>query len=137
VDETEKILHRFPATGTKTEFFELVFTPNHVIIAKTGGQPYLKLSEMLRAAQQSQKKTAELQQLTPIQILADNPENVSVAYPDITAVEMNRPGILGTARIKIQTTGKRHEFRLALKKPQFQSHIDFLTSILKEKVTVK
>jgi len=137
MNETEKILYRFPATGTKTEFFELVFTPNHVIIAKTGGQPYLKLGEMLRAAQQSQKKTAELQQLTPIQILADNPENVSIPYSDITTVEMNRPGILGTARIKIQTPGKRHEFRLALKKLQFQSHIDSLTSILKERVIIK
>ena len=139
MNETEPILHRFVCTGTKTEFFELVFTPKRLIIAKTGGQPYLKFGEMLRAAEESKEKTAELQQLTPEQILADNPENVPIAYLDVTSVEMNRPGILGLGRIKIQVAGtnKRHEFRLALKKPQFQSHIDFLTSILKEKVIVK
>jgi hypothetical protein len=91
---------------------------------------------MLKAAEQSKKKTAELQQLTPIQILADNPENLSIAYSDITAVEMNRPGIMGIGRIKIQTPQKRHEFRLAQKR-EFPSHIDFMRSVLKEKVTVK
>jgi hypothetical protein len=139
MNATEKILYRFVATGTKTEFFELIFTPNRMIIAKTGGQPYLKFGEMLKAAEESKKKTAELQQLTPEQILADNPENVSITHSNITSIEMNRPGILGLGKIKIQIAGtnKRYEFRLALKKPEFQSHIDFLTSILKEKVIVK
>lgn len=136
VSESEKILYRFVCTGTKTEFFELVFTPGRMIIAKTGGQPYLKFGEMLRAAEQSKEKTAELQQLTLEQILADNPENVSIIYSDITAIEMNRPGIMGLGRIKIQTAGKRYEFRLAQKR-EFPSHIDFMRSVLKEKVTVK
>jgi len=139
--ETEQVLHRFPCTGTGSQgtvFYELAFTPNRLIIAHTGGQPYLKLGEMLRAAEQSNKKAATLQQLTPEQILADDPWNVAIAYTDITNIETNPPGILGTARVKIQTTqaSKRQEFKLALKKQVFQGHIDFVRSVLKEKLTV-
>ena len=120
-------------------FYELVFTQNRLIIAYTGGQPYMKVGEMLRAAEQSNKKAATLQQLTPEQILADDTLNKAVPYSDITNIEMNPPGLLGLARVKIQTTqaNKRQEFRLALKKQVFQSHIDFVRSVLKEKVTVK
>ena len=70
--------------------------------------------------------------------MADNPENISIAYSDITHIEMKRPGIMGIGRIIIQTAGtkKRYEFRLAEKR-EFQGHLDFLSSILKEKVIVK
>jgi hypothetical protein len=134
--ENEQILYRFDCSGTQTEFFELVFTSGRIIIAKTGGQPYLGVGAMLIASGRATAKTAELKQFTPEQILADNPENVSIIYSDVTAVEMNRPGIMGGGRMKIQTTGKRYEFRLPHKR-EFPSHIDFMRSVLKEKVTVK
>jgi len=140
--ETEQVLDRFVCTGTGgqgTMFYELVFTQNRLIIAYTGGQPYLKLGEMLRAAEKSKKKAATLQQLTPEQILADDSLSKAIPYSDITNIEMNPPGFLGTARVKIQTTqtSKRQEFKLALKKQVFQGHIDFVRSVLKENVTVK
>lgn len=137
--ESEQILHRFECSGTTTEFFELVFTSKQIIIAKTGGRPYLTFGEMMRAAEKSKKKTAELQQLSPEQIIADNPKNISIAYSDITSIEMKRPGgFLGIGRIKIQMIGtkKQYEFRLAEKR-EFQGQIDFLRSILKERVLVK
>jgi len=136
--ESEQILHRFGCTGTGTEFFELVFTPNRMIIAKTGGRPYLTLSQMLQAAAESQKKKAELQGLSPEGILADNPENIPIAYSDILSIEMKRPGLVGGGRMKIQMreTKKQHEFRLPEKR-EFQGHVDFLRSVLKERVIVK
>jgi len=136
--ESEQILHRFGCTGTGTEFFELVFTPNRMIIAKTGGQPYLTLSQMLQAAAESKKKEAELQGLSPEGILADNPENIPIAYSDILSIEMKRPGLFGGGRMKIQVreTKKQYEFRLPEKR-DFQGHADFLRSILKERVVVK
>jgi len=136
--ESEQILHRFGCTGTGTEFFELVFTPNRMIIAKTGGQPYLTLSQMLQAAAESKKKLVELQGLSPEGILADNPENIPIAYSDILSIEMKRPGLFGGGRMKIQMreTKKKYEFRLP-QKSEFQGHADFLHSVLKERVIVK
>ena len=135
----EQVLHRFSCAGTQTEFFELVFTPNRLLIAKTGGQPYLTLSQMMIASAKSSKKVAELQQLSPDEILADNPQNVSIPYPDIVSIVMKRPGFLGSAGVLIQARGtsKWYEFRLALKKQEFQGHVDFVQSILKEKVVVR
>ena len=135
----EQVLHRFSCSGTQTEFFELVFTPSRLLIAKTGGQPYLGLGQMLAASAKASEKVAELQQLSPDKILADNPQNVSIPYQDIVSVVMKRPGFLGSAGVLIQARGtsKWYEFRLALKKQEFQGHVDFVQSILKEKVIVR
>ena len=135
----EKVLHRFSCSGTHTEFFELVFTSNRLIIAKTGGEPYLGVSKMLAASAKASKKVEELQKLSPGEILADNPENVSMPYPDIVSIVMKRPGFLGQAGVLIQARGtsKWYEFRLALKKQEYQGHVDFVQSILKEKVIVR
>lgn len=135
---SEQILYRFGCTGTGTEFFELVFTSNRVIIAKTGGQPFLTLSQMLQALSESKKKEAELQSLFPAKILSNNPENLSIAYSDIISIEMKRPGFVGGGRMKIKTIGvkKQYEFRLPEKR-KFQNHVDFLLSVLKEKLIVK
>ena len=135
----EQVLHRFSCSGTQTEFFELVFTPSRLLIAKTGGQPYLGLGQMLAASAKASEKVAELQQLSPDKILADNPQNVSIPYQDIVSVVMKRPGFLGSAGVLIQARGtsKWYEFRLALKKQEFQGHVDFVQSILKEKIIVR
>jgi len=135
----EQVLHRFSCSGTHTEFFELVFTSNRLIIAKTGGEPYLGVSKMLAASAKASKKVEELKKLSPGEILADNPENVSIPYPDIVTVVMKRPGFLGQAGVLIQVKGikKWYEFRLALKKQEFQGHVDFVQSILKEKIIVR
>jgi hypothetical protein len=135
----EQVLHRFSCSGTQTEFFELVFTSSRLIIAKLGGQPYLTLSQMLVASGKSNEKMAKLQQLSPDKILADDPQNVSIPYQDIVSVVMKRPGFLGSAGVLIQARGtsKWYEFRLALKKQEFQGHVDFVQSILKEKVIIR
>jgi len=132
---SEQILYRFGCTGTGTEFFELVFTSNRVIIAKTGGQPFLTLSQMLQAASESKKKEAELQRLSPAEILVNNPENLSIAYSDIISIEMKRPRFVGGGRMKIKSIGakKQYEFRLPEKR-KFQNHVDFLHTVLKEKI---
>jgi len=137
--EAEQVLHRFSCSGTHTEFFELVFTSSRLIIAKTGGEPYLGVSQMLVALGKANKKLEELKKLSPGEILADNPENVSIPYQDIVTVVMKRPGFLGQAGVLIQVKGikKWYEFRLALKKPEFQGHLDFVQSILKEKVIIR
>ena len=136
--KSEQILHRFVCPGTSTEFFELVFTSNRMIIAKTGGRPYLTLSQMLRAAAESNKKVAALQGLSPEGVLADNPENIPLAYSDVLSIEMWRPGFTGGGRMKIQMKGvkKQHEFRLPEKR-EFQGHVDFLRSVLEERIVVK
>jgi hypothetical protein len=134
--ESEQILYRFDCTGTKTEYFELVFTPSRMIIAKTGGQPYLGVGGVLSALGRATEKTAELKKFTPEQILADNPENVSIAYSEIIAVAMNRPDITGIGRINIQTAEKHCEFTTRGKR-EFPIHIDFIRSLLKEKVIVR
>ena len=110
-----------------------------MIIAKTGGRPGLDVGQTLTAVVESKKKDAELQQLSPEQILADNHENIQIAYSDITSVEMEKPGLIGYCHIKIHAKGtnKEYEFRLSEKKPVFQGRIDFFQSILKEKVIAK
>jgi hypothetical protein len=137
--EDEQVLHRFSCSGTHTEFFELVFTSNRLIIAKTGGEPYLGVGKMLAASAKASKKVEELKKLSPGEILADNPENISMPYLDIVSVVMKRPGFLGQANVLIQARGasKWYEFRLALKKEEYQGHVDFVQSILKEKVIVR
>jgi len=137
--EAERVLHRFSCSGTQTVFYELVFTSSRLIIAKTGGQPYLGVSQMLAASAKASKKVEELKNLSPAEILADNPENVSIPYPEIETVVMKRPGFMGTANVLVAVRGvkKWYEFRLALKKQEFQGHIDFVQSILGEKVVVR
>lgn len=134
--EDEQVLHRFSCSGTHTEFFELVFTSNRLIIAKTGGQPYLGVGQMLAASAKASKKVEELKNLSPAEILADNPENVSIPYPEIETVVMKRPGFMGTANVLVAVIGikKWYEFRLVLKKQEFQGHIDFVQSVLKDRV---
>jgi hypothetical protein len=137
--EAEQILHRFSCSGTHTEFFELVFTPSRLIIAKTGGEPYLGVGQMLAALGKANKKLEELKKLSPTEILADDPENVSIPYPEIETVVMKRPGFMGTANVLVAVRGvkKWYEFRLALKKQEFQGHIDFVQSVLKDRVLIR
>ena len=136
--EVEKILRRFFINGTQTEFFELVFTSTRLIIAKLGGQPYLGVGQMMAAFSKSEKKMAELQTLSPDEILADNPENISIPYTNITYITMRRPGFLGTGGLVVQLgDNKAYTFRHSMKKQEFQGHIDSLQSILKEKIVVK
>lgn len=137
--EDEQVLHWFSCAGKHTEFFEFVFTSNRLIIAKTGGEPYLGVGKMFAASAKASKKVEELQKLSPGEILTDNPENISIPYLDIVSVVMKRPGFLGQANVLIQAreASKWYEFRLALKKQEFQGHIDFVQSILKEKVIVR
>jgi len=91
----EQILYRFEATGTGTEYFELVFSAKRLIIAKTGGRPFLKVSELVHAIAESSKKVAELQSFSMEEILNDNAENTSIAYSDVSSIEMNKPGFFG------------------------------------------
>lgn len=136
VAESEKILYRIDCSGTKTEWFELVFTPSRMIIAKTGGRPYMGVSEVASEFGRVNQKIGELKMLNADQVLADNPENVSILYQNIAAVEMDRPSLLGQGKIRFRTPEKYHEFRLPQSKRDFPGHIDFMRSVLKEKVNV-
>ena len=135
----EQVLHRFSCSGTQTVFYELVFTSSRLIIAKTGGQPYLGVGQMLAASTKASKKVEELKNLSPAEILAENPENVSLPYTEIETVVMKRPGFMGTANVLVAVRGvkKWYEFRLALKKQEFQGHIDFVQSVLKDRVLIR
>jgi len=135
----EQVLHRFSCSGTQTVFYELVFTSSRLIIAKTGGQPYLGVGQMLAASTKASKKVEELKNLSPAEILAENPENVSLPYTEIETVVMKRPGFMGTANVLVAVRGvkKWYEFRLALKKQEFQGHIDFVQSVLKVRVLIR
>ncbi len=93
---------------------------------------------MMAAFSKSEKKMAELQTLSPDEILADNPENISIPNTNIANITMKRPGFLGTGGLVVQLRdNKVHTFRHSMKKQEFQGHIDSLRSILKEKIVVK
>jgi len=138
--EGEQILRWISCSGMRSGFFELVLTSNRMIIAKTGNGPHLSISEVIHEAVESDKKEAELQKLSPEEILFDNPENVSIPYSDIFLIEMKRPGFLGVGNIKILVRGIKKPYWFdtpVARRHEFQGHVDFLLSVLKDRVIAK
>ena len=137
--QVEQILRREWVDGTGVDYYELVFTTTRLIIANLGGQQDLTgLGAAFSAIGRSAAKKTELQTLSPDAIYADNPRNISIRYTDITSITIKRPGFLGIGGLMVwRGNYESHNFRFSMKKKELQDFIDFLQSILKEKIIIK
>ncbi len=83
------------------------------------------------------KKTEEMAQMTPEMILAQDKKNFQLDYTSIQSVELNMPGLMQTATVKIITPGKEHKFQIQTNKENFSPSVALFQSVLPGKVFVK
>ncbi len=130
----------------------LYFTPNRVIVAKTGGSAGWLFGAIGAAAEayRETKKREELKKLSPESVLKADKNNFAIPYSSILRVEMKKKGIFGSICViadqkfgrdmkkkKDKTIGRdvyRYEKRIA--KKGFEDCVDCVRSVLPEKVMV-
>lgn len=83
------------------------------------------------------KKTEEMAQMTPEMILAQDKKNFQIDYASIQSVELNMPGLMQTATIKIFTPGKEHKFTIQTNKEKFSPSVALFQQVLPGRVFVK
>ncbi len=119
----------------------LFFTKNRLIVAKLPSGAELMRSAMFDVAFGGPKKLMKerreaYEKMSPEEIVSADEENFALTYHEISRVEVKKPGLLGGAKIKVNTFDRTHEFTLKEKKQLFDERVDFLRSILSGKVSV-
>jgi hypothetical protein len=145
--------------GIEVEEYGLYFTPNRMVVAKTGFGKIPKWYVLLLAAawfffglmglfwffllslpflyirsRRARKKLRELGKLPPENILMADEKNFELPYHDIIRVEMRKRRLLRD-KITILTRRGKHEFHI-LKKREFEKYVDLIRSILPNKIYV-
>ncbi len=136
--------------GIPVSVFTLFLTDHRIVAAKTGGV----LSNLATAgvvtggvlggligagldSRRGDKKTQELFQFSPDEMLAKDKKNYEILYANIQSVEMKPPGLLGMGEIKVKTPGKDFKFNLEVSKDVFQQHINVMNHVLSGRIFVK
>jgi len=122
----------------------LFFTINRLIVAKllSGAEMMGSImSDMTSGAfggpkELMKERREAYEKMSPEEIVSANEENFALAYHEISRVEVKKPGLLGGTKIKVSTFDKAHEFTLKEKKQLFDERVDFLRSILSDKMSV-
>ena len=83
------------------------------------------------------KKTEQMGQMSPDQVLATDKKNFQIDCTSIQSVEMKPPGLLGTGEIKVRTPGKEYKFQLQVKKDVFAPYVALFQSVLPGRVFSK
>ena len=143
---SEEIISRVEA-GKKAKLdwrVYLFFTKNRLIVAKllSGAEMMGSItSDMASGGFGSPKKVMKkrreaYEKMSPEEIVSADEENLAITYNEISKVEVKKPGLLSGTKIKVSTLEKTHEFTLKEKKQLFDERVDFLRSILSDKVSV-
>ena len=82
------------------------------------------------------KRREAYEKMSPEEIVSADEENFAVPYHEISDVVVKKPGLLGGTKIKVCTFGKTHLFTLKEKKQLFDERVNFLRSILSDKISV-
>jgi len=135
IPAVEKVLGGIEVSKGGT-YYGLYFTPNRVIVAKTGGFPWLwaillvglLLGALIRS-RRAKKKFRELSELSSQSILMADKKNFGILYPDITRVEMKKNKII------ILTNREKHKFGI-LRKKEFEDYVNLIRSVLPNKTFV-
>ena len=122
----------------------LFFTKNRLIIAKLLSGAEMMGSIMSDTASGAfgggkevmKKRREAYEEMSPEEIVSAHLENFALTYHEISRVEVKKPGLLGGTKIKVSTFDRTHEFTLREKKQLFDERVDFLRSILSDKVSV-
>ena len=115
----------------------LFFTPNRVIVAKSGstygwGFAFGAIGEGI-AQHAAKKRMEEIKQLSVESILNENKKNFGMSYVEIDKVEIKKPGKLSGAKISFFTNTKKYDFLISEKKDSFDTQVDLIRSMLSSK----
>jgi hypothetical protein len=129
----------------------LYFTPNRVIVAKTGGKAGYLFGGIGAGitAYREQKKREELRKLSPESVLRADKHNFAIPYSDILRVEMKKKRFSGSICLiaghkfgkdmkkKDKTTAiDVYRYEKAIAKKGFEDCVDCVRSVLPEKLSI-
>jgi len=139
--------------GFPVNTFSLFLTNRRIVAAKTGGLGanltaagaagggliggLIGAGLDARSAGGMTKKTLELSQMSPDQMIAQDKKNFEIPYVSIQSVEMKEPGFMGQGEIKVKASGKDHRFMLETSKEIFAQYIQAFNQSLPGRVYVK
>ena len=137
--------------GRVTRTYALVFTPNELIVVKTGGTLNLFSKMLIEGVAQSYgvstisdvynklvgKKSDELKEAKIKDVLEADKLNYTIPYSDIEKIEVKKMGLLsprGRMIITINTKNKKYWFRIT-KEKAFNDYVNLTKKILPNKST--
>ena len=136
-----------PAWSKKAaKTYQLFFTSNRAIAAKTGGGFLKSLSLTgglvgvgLLDAFKDKEKAEELSKLSPDEVKASDEVNFDIPYSDVVKVEVKKPGLFNpVGSIIIHTTAKKFQFnQQSASKEIFVRYIELINAALPGKYVGK
>ena len=137
----EKILGSLEVTesGSKKLMF---FTPQEVVVAMVQSSGVRNAAGLMGGAiggylagRSAEKTKKEMTGLSPGEILKKDERNYAIAYPNCLRVEVKKPGMMSSGKLKIVTSTGEKEFTID-KKKDFENQMNLPRSVLGSKLQI-